>query len=105
MTGHFDLRYDRNKPLASILNDLSYVLLRVIASMPLAAVVVLSVAPGWPADHRFFAPGAHLSQPRVPADRKPPSLVIGQVPMENVHFVERQEIDELLDEFLGHEVA
>ena len=56
-------------------------------------------------DHRLGAPGADLGQARVAFDFDAPALVVGQVPVEDVQLVQRQQVDVALDKFHGHEMA
>ena len=56
------------------------------------------------ADQRLLAPGADLGQPRIALDLDAPALIVGQVPVQGVELVQREQVDELLDELLGHEM-
>ena len=46
----------------------------------------------------LLPPGADLGEARVLLDLEPPPLVVGQVQVEGVELVEREEVDDLLDE-------
>ena len=56
-------------------------------------------------DDGLLAPGADLGEARVLLDLEPPSLVVGQVQVQGVELVEREEVDELLDELRRVEPA
>jgi hypothetical protein len=73
--------------------------------VPLPVVRVLGGVAIRPADECLLPPRADLGEARVLLDLDPPPLVLGEVPVERVHFVEREEVDVLLHELLRHEVT
>ena len=62
------------------------------------------VSPSAVSDERLLAPRADLGEPRILLDLDAPALVIGEMPVEAVHLMEREEVDVLLHELLRHEV-
>src|SRR5262245_29155645 len=56
-------------------------------------------------DDGLRPPRADLREPRILLDLAAPSLVLGEVPVERVDLLQRNEIDVLLHELLRHEVT
>ena len=52
----------------------------------------------------FGSEAAHLGEFGVRLNGQPPSLVLGQVPMQHVHFLKRQDVDHVLDKGRRHEM-
>ena len=105
MTRHFDFGDDADESRARVLDDFAYVVLRVETAVRLAVVdVERRIALGL-ADERLRPPCAGGGETRVFLDLDPPALVVGEMPVEGVHFVQREQVDVLLDELLRHEVA
>ena len=81
VAGHVDLRHDLDEPLGGVRDDAPVVALRVVAA-------------------RTASDGARRAdarQPRPRADRDPPALVVGQVQVQPVQLVEREQVDQSLD--------
>src|SRR6266540_7054534 len=57
------------------------------------------------ADDRFAAARADLGETRPALDLEAPSLVVGEMPVEDVQPVRREKVDVSLDERHGEEVA
>ena len=97
VAGHLDLGHHGHVPLGRVGDDVPHLLLRVEAAVTDA---VESLRDGTVAaelaDHRAGPPRTDLRQLGVPADLDAPALVVGEVPVEHVHLVERQRVDELL---------
>src|SRR5437773_11776406 len=105
MTGHLDLRYDRYEARLRIPHDLGDLLLGIEAAVRLPVEPPLGrVGVGAP-DDRLPPPRAQRGEPWVLADLDTPPLVVGEVQVQPVQLMERDEIDELLHELLGPEVA
>src|SRR5439155_15190820 len=105
VTRHLDLGNDRDEARLRVRDRLAYIVLRVVAAMPLAVERPLRAIARGTADDRLLAPRADGGQLRVLLDLDAPALVLGEVPVEGVHLVEREQIDVLLDEAERHEVA
>ena len=82
VAGHLDLRNDGDIAFFGVSDEIAHFLLGVIAS---GAAVSIGES------------RAHCGQFRVPLDFQPPALVIRQVQVENVQFVQRHAIDTALD--------
>ena len=103
--------------LAGVGHDFADVVLSVVAAVFTAAVEVLlgqlqvgvvltfSIAHADGVLVVRNAPGAALGQQGIFLDFYAPALVVGQVPVELVDFVERQHVEQLHDLLLGEEVA
>ena len=78
---HVDLGHDRHVPLGGVADDVG--------------VLRLGVVPALVAAHRRLA--AVRREPRPLRDRDPPALVVGQVQVQAVELVERDQVDEPLD--------
>ena len=46
----------------------------------------------------LLPPGPHLGEARILPDLQPPALIVGQVQVERIELVEREEVDDLFDE-------
>ena len=95
MTRHLNLGHDRHEPLRRERHHLADLILRVVAAVRDAVVRALVAH----ADRRI-APRADARQPRVFLDLDAPALVVDEVPLEDVQFVQRERCDVLLH--LGH---
>ena len=82
VAGHLDLRHDHDVALARVLDHVADLLLGV---EPAAAAAV-----------GFGAPGADAGELRVLAYLDAPALVVGQMPVQHVELVARQQVDLLL---------
>ena len=100
MAGELDLRNDHHVPQRGVVDHLPDLRLRVEPAVPGRIELHVAVRP----DHRAVSPRADLRQLRIFPDFDAPALVVGQVPVEDVHLVERQEIDVFLDELHGEEM-
>ena len=89
MSGHVDFGHDFHETVPSVGNDL--------------AVFVLRVKAADRATH--FAAAAHGGEIRPPLDLDPEALIVGQVEMEPVHLLKRDEIDVALHVVDGEEMA
>ena len=87
--GHLDLGHDRHVPALGVLDDLSDVILRIETAVPILP---------------RSAPGTDAGKLGVLLNLDPPALVLGQVPMQDVHLVIGEQVDVALDELLVHEV-
>ena len=83
MARHLDFRDDRHVPFISVLHDLLDVLLRVEATSDLAV--------------GLGAKATNFRQFGVSLDGKTPSLVFGQMPMQHIHLLQGQHVDDALD--------
>ena len=84
----------------SIAHHLAHVVLRVEAAIRQGVV-----GAGIQSEYLALACGSLGRQLRMALQLQPPSLVVGQVPMEVVEFVPRQEVDVTFDILHGEEVA
>ncbi len=95
MSGHLDLRNDRDMARRGVGDQVTDLRLGVEATV---GATVSDVGVEILREHGFLAPCANLGEQRVLLDFQTPTLVIGQVQLQSVQFVEREKIDELLDE-------
>ena len=98
VAGHFDLRHDGDVALRRVPHDASHRILRIKAAVEARLArrgveVALCRAAG------RDTPGADFGKARVAVDLEPPGLVVGQVPVQHVEFVQRHPLDQSLDEF------
>src|SRR5690349_3109848 len=105
MAGHLDLRHNGDEAIARVRDDLPYIVLRVEASVTLVVENVRGGITLRPSDEGSIAPCADLGEPRILLDLDAPALVVGEMPVECVHLMKREEIDVLLHELLRHEMA
>ena len=100
VTGQVNLGNHVDKTLRGVLHNLAAVPLRVIAAVGLA-VVDARVAPQYRLlpDRTLFGKFGHRLH------FEPPSLILGQVPVELIAAVQSQEVDVSLNEIQGEEVA
>src|SRR2546430_12279468 len=105
VSGHLDLGKDRDPALRGVADHLADVVLGVEAAVGLARELAQCGVLGARRRHRVLAPGAHLGEPRVLLDLDAPTLVLGEVPMEDVELVQREEVKMLEHELLRHEVT
>mmetsp|Transcript_60632 Transcript_60632/g.179779 ORF Transcript_60632/g.179779 Transcript_60632/m.179779 type:complete len:341 (-) Transcript_60632:395-1417(-) len=100
--GHVDLGDDVNVPPRGVRHDFPHVVLRVVSAVtpPVVSARIVMVV----ALHRLVPPGAHFGQSGVLFYFDPPPLILGEVPMERVHLVHRDQVDEIFHEFLRHEM-
>ena len=89
MPRHVDLRDNRDEPILRVLHEVGIFLLRVVTSRAAADL-------GAPAVLREVRPAGDLD---------PPALVVGEVQVEAVHLVERQQVDVALHIVGREEVA
>lgn len=78
--------------LCGVADDLADLLLRVEPAVGFAvvnALFVLVVA----SDERFRTPGPDLGEQRIFFDLDPPALIVGQMPVEFVDLVQREDVD------------
>ena len=91
MAWEFNLWDDRDVALCCMLQDASDVLPGIESAMD-AAIGLLAKA-------------AHLRQFGIGLHRQTPALVLCQMPMQHVHFLQGQHVDDLLHKFWGHEMS
>ena len=101
---HLDLRHHVDVAVRRVGHDLPDVVLAVEPAGGRAVELHLGAVFRIGRNHRFLPPRADLGELRVLLYLYPPALVIGEMPVEGVHLVKRQQVDVLLDEFLGHEM-
>src|SRR5438046_1319293 len=103
--GHLDLRQHTDPTLRGVPHDLPHVVLRVETAVRFARKFASRrVLRSW-RGHRILAERADGGELRVLLDLDAPALVLGEMPVEDVELVQREEIDVLEDEFLRHEMA
>src|SRR5260370_16904476 len=105
MARQHDLRDQRDEARLRVRHELGDILLRVEAAVRLAIEAPLGRGAVGRSDERLAAPGAPFREAWVLPDGDPPALVVGQVPLQPVELMEREEVDELLHELLRHEVT
>ena len=105
VSGHLDLGHDRDEAVSGVAHDLAHVVLRVEAAVGLAGVAPRGRIARRRSELAVRSPGADVSQLRVALDLDAPALIVGEVPVEDVELVQRQQIQVLADGFLGHEMA
>ena len=93
---------DRNEAFLSVSNHVADFILRVEHTFAIRFTVIFA---GVTADDGFFALRPDLGQFRIFLDLDAPSLVVCQVPVETVHVVQGEHIDELLDRVGREEMA
>ena len=105
--GEFDFGNDGDEPPGGVIDHLADLLLRVIAAVGRFVVAACRVvlAAGVPADECPPADGPRACQFRVSFDLDAPSLVVRQVPVEDVHLVQRQQVERALHLFDREEMA
>ena len=92
MSGHFYLRHDRDMTRRSIFDDFLYLSLSVEPLMRLAVIRIVFI----PAHLSRISPRPHFCKQRVFSDFDSPALVIGQMPVEHIHFQASHIIQKLL---------
>ena len=97
---HVNLGDDSNITVGSIAHDILDLLLSVVATIGHAVVHGRVVA-----QHRSLAPSAHLGQTGIFFDFHSPALVIGQMPVQAIHTMQRHDVDKTLHRLDGKEVA
>ena len=102
MPRHFNLGHDRDVALRSVIENLADLRLRVEERAVGLAVVPPPAAAPFP---RRWAPGAVLRKIWIGVDLDAPALVVGEVPVQHVHFVERHLVEKALDLVDAEEVA
>ena len=99
MARELDFGNDRDEAPRGVIDHLADLLLRIEAAVGglvvTARLVVL--AAGILADERPFAHRPHAREFGVFADLDPPPLVVGQVPVEDIHLVHGHQIERALD--------
>ena len=95
MTGHVDLWHDGDVSLCGIGHNLTDFSLGVIATI---GCLVVKVRVG--ADNRTTTIGTDGNELGPLWNLDAPALIVGKVPMESVHVVHSEQVDELLDK--GH---
>ena len=73
--------------------------------MPLAVVGQRARVRLHAAHDRLTSPCTHRGELRVPRDLDAPPLVVGEMPVEAIQLMQREKVDVLLHELLGHEMA
>ncbi len=100
VTGHVDLRHDRHEAPGRVGDNLVQVRLGVEAAVRRSVEAMLRDVPR----ARLAPPGPDLGEPRPLLDWEPPALVVGEVEVEHVHLVQREDVDQAQDECLRHEM-
>ena len=96
MARHADFRHDGDKTLGRVGDDLAYLMPTVVAAVaPRRARGLVDIGRGRGAGRD--PPGADLGQPGPAGNVQPPALIVGQMPVEHVHFVQRQPVDVAFD--------
>ena len=101
VAGHLDLGHDGDLPRSGVGHEVAELVLRVEAAVG-GAIVALRVARV--PDEGLAAPGPDAGQLRVPLDLHPPALIVGQVQVQAVELVQRQQVDQRADLRAGEEV-
>ena len=96
MSGHFDFRHHVDMACGGIGDDVAHLLLCVEAADD-ARLAGLGIDVRLGRVARGHAPRAHRSELGILFDLQAPGLVIGEMPVQRVHLVQRHPIDELLD--------
>ena len=100
MAGHIDLWHYSDMTGCRIGHYIASLLLRVTA-----AVGDMIVEVGVSADDGATTLRANGREQRPLLHLDAPTLIIGKVPVEHIHIMQSQEVDELLDEFYREEMA
>ena len=99
MTGHIYFRDNFNKSTSGIFNHFPYLLLGVKQSSAVFGIVagfhMLFISPQ--RQGGTFADASLLGQQWIAFDLNPPSLIVRQMPMKNIHLQQRHDIQDLLD--------
>ena len=99
MARHADFRHDGDKTLGRVGDDLAYLMPTVVTAVaPRRARGLVDIGRGRGAGRD--PPRADLGQPGPAGNIQPPALIVGQMPVEHVHFVQRQPVDVAFD--VGH---
>ncbi|GAA2778456.1 hypothetical protein GCM10019017_24360 [Streptomyces showdoensis] len=101
MTGGADLRQHRHAEAGRVGHEFREFGTGVVAGVRAAVEAVAARR----ADHRLGAAAADLGQPGIRGDRHPPALVVGEVEVEHVELVQRQQVDVAAQVVGGLEVA
>ena len=104
MTGKVDLGEDVDVALSSVGHDLAQVVEREVHAATILGVVeeLLTITV---VGERAGTHGAHLGQFGIFGNLDTPALVIGEVPVEAVEFIECQDVEHLLHLVLVEEVT
>ncbi len=100
MAGDVDFGHDADMPRGRIGHDVAYLLLRIeaaVAGVPLTRPGVGQLA-------LSATPAADFRQLGIRLDLDAEAVVVAKVPVEQVEFVHRHEVDEPLDELRAEEV-
>ena len=100
MARQFNLGHDRDAAGGGVSDELARFVLCVEAAVWLAIALVWL---GW--NRRFRALAADFGQARILLDGQPPALIVGEMEMERVEFVECHGVDELLDKIQREHVT
>ena len=100
VAGHVDLGHNRDVSLGGIFHDVANLIVGVVAAVG-RAVLNLRVM----SEHGLRALRAHLRQLRIAGHAEAPALIVGDVPVETVHVVKRDEVDIFFDKLHGEEVT
>ena len=101
MPGHLDLGNHRNEAVGGIADNLANFILRVKSAVRLAVEEFRSKG----ADHRLLADRTLFGEQRIALDLDAPALILSQVPMETVDFVDGHQVDVTFEVFRAEEVA
>ena len=100
VSGHIDLGDDGDMTLGSIADNLTGLSLGVETTV---GDVVVKVGIGADDGARTLRTNLRKLRPFLNLDA--PTLIVGEMPVENVHIMERQQVNELLHEVDGPEMA
>ena len=99
MSGHIDFGDHRYAAGRGIRNHLADFLLRIVATVAVAGIRCADRFGG------AFAPGSLLREQWIAVYLDAPSLIISQMPVQNIQFVEFQQVDEPLADRYRKEMA
>ncbi len=105
MCRHLDLGYDGDISFIGITQYFSDVILCVKPAVGGFFAGFLGFAFGPWIAFMINPPGSDAGKLRVFFNLDAPPVIIAEMPVEGIHFIHGQQIDILLDEFLGEKVA
>src|SRR4051812_6485763 len=97
MSRRFDFRNDCDVASSSIGDDVAHFVLRIKTAIQ-TRLTRGRIDIGTCGGSRRYAPGTYTSELRIPFDLQPPCLIVGEMPMQDVKFMQRHPVDELFDE-------
>src|SRR5580765_8383590 len=100
MPRHFNFRYDGDKSLRSIINHVFDLLLSIETSRTLVIVSFSRIS----TNDGSISECTNFSKAWIFFDFYSPSLVLGKMPVEIIHFVQREVVNVFLNKINWHEV-